>query len=437
MAQWAERVNSMSQFTTREEQGLYVHILPTKKYKMTSIVVNLIQELKEETATGLALLPYLLMRGSQKYPTTEKLNLALDDLYGASLHGAIVKKGERHILDFTMSVPNEKFLSTEVNLFGQALEILGSVLTEPLTENGGFLPSYVEAEKTQQQKRIAAILDDKTSYARERCLEEMTKGEPFSIARLGRAEQLEQLSATDLYALYEQVRKTAPMHVYVIGDVEVDATAEQLFAAFRTERAVQEDFAPVQMHREARDVQRIVDHMDVKQGKLNVGFWTNTSYGSDDYAALTVFNGIFGAFPHSKLFLNVREKNSLAYYASSRNDTLKGLLYVQAGVEFANFEKALQIIEEQLEEMKQGHITEQEMEFTISGYVNSYKTSLDQPTTLADIHLNGLIGGKVRTTEEMIELLQKVTVEDVVRVAQSVTLDTVYMLRGKEEESHA
>ncbi|WP_170119472.1 EF-P 5-aminopentanol modification-associated protein YfmF [Tumebacillus permanentifrigoris] len=430
----------MSQFITREEQGLYVHVLPTKKYKMTNIVVNLIQELKEETATGLALIPYILMRGSQHYPTTEKLQLALDDLYGASLHSTIVKKGERHVLDFTMSVPNEKFLSTEVNLFQNALDILAGVMTAPLTENGGFLPGYVDAEKEQQRKRMAAILDDKTSYARERCLEEMTQGEPFAIPRLGREEQLATITPQELYNLYQEVLRTAPMHVYVIGDVDAEQTAEQLFRVFRSEgaaRAVREDFQPVQVEHTPREVKRIVDRLDVNQGKLNVGYWSNVSYASDDYAALSVFNGIFGAFPHSKLFINVREKNSLAYYASSRNDSLKGLIYVQAGVEFENFEKALAIIEEQLEEMKRGNITEQEMEFTINGYVNSYKTSLDQPTTLADIHLNGLIGGKVRSTEEMIELLHKVTVEDVVRVAQAVKLDTVYMLRDKEGDSHA
>lgn len=430
----------MSQFITREEQGLYVHVLPTKKYKMTTIVVNLIQELKEETATGLALLPYILMRGSTQYPTTEKLQLALDDLYGASLHGSIVKKGERHVLDFTMSVPNEKFLSTEANLFQNGLDILANVMTAPLTENGGFHPGYVDAEKEQQKKRMAAILDDKTSYARERCLEEMTKGEPYAIPRLGREEQLATITPQELYSLYQDVWATAPMHVYVIGDVDAEATTDQLIRVFCREgaaRAVREDFQPVQVVHTPREVKRIVDRLDVNQGKLNVGFWSNIAYASDDYPALSVFNGIFGAFPHSKLFLNVREKNSLAYYASSRNDSFKGLLYVQAGVEFANFEKALTIIEEQLEEMKQGNISEQEMKFTISGYINSYKTSLDQPGTIADMHLNGLIGGKVRSTEEMIELLQKVTVEDVVRVAQGVQLDTVYMLRDKEGQSHA
>ncbi|WP_052036491.1 EF-P 5-aminopentanol modification-associated protein YfmF [Tumebacillus flagellatus] len=427
----------MSQFATREEHGLQVHVLPTQKYKMTTIVVNLIQELREDTVTGLALIPYVLLRGSAQCPTPEKLNLALDDLYGASLHGLSIKKGERLVIDFTMSVPNEKFLATEVNLFEKALEILSGVLTNPVTENGGFLPAYVDAEKEQQKKRMAAIIDDKTSYARERCLEEMTKGEPFAIPRLGYEQELETITPQELYALYQQMLSSSPAHVYVIGDVDPDQVSQQIFKAFSFERNVRGDFPPVNVTHQAGEVKTIVDRMDVNQGKLNIGFWTNVGYDSDDYAAMMMCNGIFGVFPHSKLFLNVREKHSLAYYASSRNEALKGLLYVQSGVEFANFEKALEITKEQLKEIQQGNITDQEMEFTLKGYVNSYKTSLDQPGSLADIHLNGVIGGRVRTTEEMIEQLQNVTKDDVVRVSQGIQLDTVYMLRDQEGESHA
>ncbi|MBL0386595.1 insulinase family protein [Tumebacillus sp. ITR2] len=427
----------MSQFVTREGHGMHVHVLPTKKYKMTTIVVDLVQEIRAETVTGMALIPYVLMRGTKQHPTAEKLQLALDDLYGATLHTAILKKGDRQVIDFTMSVPNEKFLNTEENLFEKALEIIAGVFIDPVTENGGFSPEYVNAEKEQQKKRMAAIIDDKNSYARERCLEEMTKGQPFSLPRLGFENELETITPQELYSLYQKVIKTAPTQVYVIGDVEPEQVFEQIFRALGFERTVQDLFAPSQRAHEKREVKRVVDHMDVKQGKLNVGFWTNLDYDSDDYCAMLMFNGIYGTFPHSKLFLNVREKNSLAYYASSRHDGLKGILYVQSGVEFANMEKALAIIVEQLEEMKKGNITDQELDFTLKGYINAFKTSLDQPTTLADSHLNGLVGGKMRSHEELIEQLQKVTKDDIVRVAQGVQLDTVYMLRDKEGESHA
>ncbi|MGZ4162492.1 MAG: EF-P 5-aminopentanol modification-associated protein YfmF [Tumebacillaceae bacterium] len=427
----------MSEFQTREERGIHVHVLSTQKYKMNTIVATLTQELREETATGLALLPYVLVRGSENYPTPEKLQLALDDLYGASLYAVIDKKGERQLVDFTMTVPNEKFLSTDEPLFGKALDILASVMTRPLTVDGAFSAEHVNAEKEQHKKRIEAVLDDKIQFARERCLEEMTKGEPYSIPGLGRESQLASLDPKSLYELYQQVLRTAPLHVYVVGDVTLDEVAEQIFKAFSLERATVDTFSEVKIEHEARQVNEVVDRLDVGQGKLNIGFWSNVAYSSPDYPALVVANGIFGTFPHSKLFVNVREKNSLCYYCSSRLDALKGIIYVQSGVEFANMEKARDLIIEQLEVLKKGEISEEEMSFTINWLINGYKTSMDAPTSMADNRINGLIAGLARPPESMIEALQKVTKEDVIRVAQGIRLDTVYMLRGKEESAHA
>jgi predicted Zn-dependent peptidase len=425
----------MSEFQTREERGIHVHVMPTKKYKLNTIVATMTQELKEETATGLALLPFVMMRGSEGYPTPAKLQLALDELYGASLVGVIDKKGERHVVDFTMTVPNQKYLKTTDDLFSKALSILSDVMLRPLTKDGGFLPEYVAAEKEQHRKRLNAVIDDKIAYARERCLAEMTKGEPYAIPRLGRAEQLEEWDGRKLYELYRRVLKTAPMHIYVIGDVEVDEVAMQIFQAFDMPRETQDAFAPVKVEHGTRPVQEVVEEMNVNQGKLNIGLWTDVGYASDEYPALVVANGIFGMFPHSKLFVNVREKNSLAYYCSSRQDAFKGLLYVQAGVEVANFDKARSIIVEQLEEMKKGNISEQEMSFTINGLINSYKTSMDTPTSVADIHINGLIAGRVRTSEEIMEAIRSVTADDVVRVVQKWRVDTVYMLKGESADA--
>jgi len=421
----------MNEFVTREERGIKVHVLPTQKYKVNSIVATFTQELREETATGLALLPYVLMRGSERHPSPEQLQLALDQLYGATLSGTIDKKGERQIIDFTMTVPNAKFLATEDDLFQQALDILADVMLRPVTADGGFRPAYVQAEQEQQHKRIRAVLDDKIQFAKERLLEEMTKGEPFAIPRLGREEQVDAQEPQQLYALYQQVLKTAPMNVYVIGDVDVDTVASQIFRTFAMERAPEEQFAPVQTRHEVRSVREVVEKMDVNQGKLNIGLRANIAYADEDYPAMVIANGILGAFPHSKLFLNVREKHSLAYYASSRLDGLKGLLYIQAGVEVANFDKAIGIIKEQLNELKQGQITEEELSFTVNGMINSYKTAMDSATSLADIYMNGLIGGRVRMPDEMIQQLAQVTIDDVVRVSQGLVLDTVYMLRDQ------
>lgn len=425
----------MTQFETREQRGIYVHVLPTKQYRYNTIVANMIHELQEETATGLAMVPYVLMRGSEQYPTPEKLQLALDDLYGAALSGSIEKKGERQVIDFTMEVPNEKFLSTQEPLLQKAFGILSDIMLNPRMENGGFQQQNVDAEKEQHKKRIRSVIDDKMQYARERCMAEMTKDEPYSIPRLGYQEQVDTVDPQELYKMYQNVLKTAPIHVYVIGDVETDDVARLIFDTFSFAREPRKEFPPVQTAHEARARREVVDRLDVNQGKLNLGLWANVDYASDDYLAMVVMNGIFGGFPHSKLFLNVREKHSLAYYAGAAYDALKGVIHVSSGVEFKNFDKALEIIEEQLELMKKGEITDNELSYTVKGLINNTKTALDSPTSLAAMHLNGVIAGRVRPQEETIEQLKAITKADIQRVAQGVQIDTVYKLQNKEEES--
>jgi predicted Zn-dependent peptidase len=422
----------MNQFETREDRGIHVHVLPTDKFRMNTIVATFVQELREETATPLALLPYLLNRGSLNYPTPEKLQLALDELYGASLLGSIDKKGERQIIDFTMNVPNEKFLQQGEGLFQKALGILSDVMLRPLVQDGGFLPEYVNAEKEQHIKRIQAVIDDKITYAAERCNEEMTKGEPYSIPRLGYESKVGEIDPKSLFELYQHVLKTAPIHIYVVGDVDTEQVAQEIFDVFNSERAPQHDFAEVQIKHETGQIKEVVESMDVNQGKLNLGVWTNVDWASDDYPAMQVLNGVLGAFPHSKLFTNVREKHSLAYYCMSRLDGHKGIISVNSGVEFDKMEQALEIIKEQFEAIQKGDITKEEMEFTVAGLINAYKTAMDTPTSITDFHLNGLVAGRVRTREEMIDAFQKVAVEDVVRVAQGLQIDTVYMLCKKE-----
>ncbi len=421
----------MDQFQTREERGIHVHVLPTDKFRMNTIVATFTQELCEETVTPLALLPYLLNRGSEQYPTPEKLQLALDGLYGASLFASIDKKGERLVVDFSMNVPNEKFLKQGEGLFQKALGILSDVMLRPRTEADGFLAEYVQAEVEQQKKRIAAAVDDKINYAGDRCTEEMTKGEPYAIPRLGYAEKLDDVTPQSLYQLYQDVLRTAPIHIYVIGDVQPEDVFAPIFSVFDMEREPQVDFAPVKIVHETSEIKE-VDRFDVAQGKLNVGIWANVAWESEDYAAMQVLNGLFGVFPHSKLFVNVREKHSLAYYCMSRLDGHKGVITIFAGVEIDKIEQALAIIKEQFEAIKKGEISQEEMEFTIAGLVNAYKTAMDTPTSIADFHLNGLIAGRIRSREEMIEKFQRVTIEDVIRVAQGMQFDTIYTLRNEE-----
>ncbi|UOF90488.1 insulinase family protein [Fodinisporobacter ferrooxydans] len=424
----------MTEFVTQRQAGVTIHVLPTDQFKVNTIVVNFHRPLYESMATGTALVPYLLMRGTKTYRDAQALQTALDDLYGAAINGYIVKKGERQIVEFVLQVPNEQFLNANEPLLDQALSVLQEILFHPRLDANAFPKDQVEKEKALHKERILSIIDDKIAYASERCLETMCKDEPFGVPRLGTVEQLEKLTHEELYQTYTQVLQASDIHVYVIGQLDPDTMFKKIGDVFQQNPFANRkpDFPSIQIRSKRSEVQTIVEHMDVNQGKLNIGYRTGTTHGDELYPAMIVYNGILGGFPHSKLFINVREKASLAYYASSRLESLKGILYVQSGIEIQNYEKALSIIQQQFEEMKTGNISEQEFAFTRDGLLNQYRTLQDQPVNIADLYTNGVVSGTTRTIAEMMEAIQHVTVEQVVQFAQRVQLDTVYFLRDQE-----
>jgi predicted Zn-dependent peptidase len=423
----------MQDFSTYRESGISVHVMPTKQFKVNTVVVDFHRPLTAEMAASTAMLPYLLMRGTKTYRNTAALQRALDDLYGASLNGYVVKKGERQIMEFVLQVANERFMNGAGDLFDKALELLADVLFQPQIQNQAFDEESVQKEKQLHKERILSILDDKIAYAAERCLAEMCKGEPFGVPRLGTVEQLETLDSRDMYKAYETVLGQSDIHVYVIGQVEPDQVIQKVQSLFQRNPFSHRspDFPAVKTRSTRGDIQKIVEEMDVNQGKLNIGYRTDTTHADPLYPAMVMYNGILGGFPHSKLFVNVREKASLAYYASSRLESLKGILYIQSGIEIQNFDKALSIIQEQVEAMKNGTISQQEFDFTRDGLLNQYRTLADQPIHIADVYTNGVISGKTRSLHELMEAIENVTLEQVVEFAQKVSLDTIYFLRDQ------
>lgn len=428
----------MKPFMTLERNGLSLHVIPTDKFKFTTIAVNWQTDLTEETATSCALLPHVLMRGCQMYPQAHLIQQALDDLYGASLHVGVAKKGERQVMQFFLKMANEKYIGKGESVGQKALQLLGEIILRPVIAAGGFDPGFVDNEKEQHRKRIDALYDDKIQYAVERCLSEMTKGERYAISRLGKKEDLTKIDGENLFHVYNDLLPQAQVDVLVVGAVRPEQMGQWMEAYLAWPRRGKQILRETEIVPQPKMVKEIVERQDVMQGKLNIGFRTGgITYRSDLYPALVVYNGIFGGFPHSKLFVHVREKASLAYYATSRLDSLKGLMYVQSGIEIANYEKAVSIIKEQFAAMQEGKISEEELQFTKNGLINQYRTLMDSPEGMIDVYVNGLISGRLRTLEEMCEAVQQVTVEDVVAVAQQIHLDTIYFLRNKEERADA
>ncbi|EJQ48484.1 Uncharacterized protein BWINRASL_03626 [Bacillus mycoides] len=412
--------------------GLRVHIIPTDKYKTNTFVFRLKAPLNEETVTERALLPYVLQSATEKLPSVIRLRQYLEELYGSSLAVDVSKKGEDHIISIYVDIANETYLRDAPPLFEKALSMLSDIVLHPATEGDGFLSSIVESEKRALLQRIEATYDDKMRYANERLIEEMCKVEPYRLSANGKKESVASITKESLYQYYQKVLAEDEMDLYIIGDISEDAM-ELVNKYFSISPRARKE-RNVLLHKRNNEEKEIVEKQELKQSKLNIGYRTFITYKDEDYFALQLFNGLFGGFSHSKLFVNVREKNSLAYYAASRFESHKGLLFVMSGIEAKNFEKAVEIIKEQMKAMQNGDFSEEEIQQTKSVIQNQILEAIDTPRGFVEMLYHGVISERTRPVEEWLTGIESVTKEEIVKVANNIELDTIYFLHGTEGE---
>jgi predicted Zn-dependent peptidase len=414
--------------TIKDMKGYKLHIVKTEKFKTNTIVWKMKTPLTSENVTKRALLPYVLQSSSKAYPSTSKLRSYLDELYGANLYVDVSKKGEYQVLSFSLEIANEKFLSDPEPLLKKGMELIAEILVNPLAENESFDKETVEKEKRTLKQRIQAVYDDKMRYSNFRLVQEMCKGEPYALHVNGEIDDIPALNEQNLYEYYKQAFSEDELDLFIIGDVnedEVQSIAEGLLQfEQRTPKSVEAVKA------DNVEEKTVKDKEDIKQGKLNIGYRTNILYGDQDYYALQVFNGIFGGFSHSKLFLNVREKNSLAYYVASRLESHKGLMMVMSGIEFNNFELAVKIIREQMDAMKAGDFTEQEIEQTKAVIENQMLETMDTARGMVEVLYHNVVSEQKVNLDDWLNGMSKTTKEEIIEVAKKVQLDTIYFLTG-------
>ncbi|MDM5198930.1 pitrilysin family protein [Fictibacillus enclensis] len=414
--------------------GMTLHTIETTKYKTTSLILQIKSPITEEEVTKRALLPYVLQSGTERYPSSKELRGALDGLYGATLGVDLSKKGEYQIITLRMDVANEKFLSDNTPLLDRAFELLSQVLLKPAKQGEGFLPRIVQKEKRSLKQQIESIYDDKMRYANKRLIEEMFDEEPYRFNVYGNEQEVDSISPETLYEYYQKVMKEDEIHLYAVGDVSRNALQElaKKHFVFPQDRMEPKRTSPTGKQR-VDEVKEVFEEQEVQQGKLHMGYRTYITYSDPEYLALQVFNGVFGGFSHSKLFMNVREKESLAYYAASRFESHKGIIFVMSGIETKNYEKTVKIINEQLEEIRNGNITDGELEQTKAMIRNQILETVDDSTGLVEVLYHEVVSRHKRTIEEWLDGIQNVTKEQVRDVSQKIQLDTIYFLKGRGE----
>jgi predicted Zn-dependent peptidase len=428
----------MAKFQSWDDGRFHVHVWSNRQFQTRFVNIKCVRRMRRDDVTSTAVLPYLWLEGTEHYPDAKALLRRADDLFGTVLRTGIGKRADRHVAELYAALP-EPVHTDDPSLFDETLALVLEVLTAPARDGAGFVPAHVERQRHLHRRRIEGVFDDKIAYAMERCAACAFDGHPAGLPRLGFEQDLDGLTPASLWQTHTQLLAEGEVHVYVVGQVDDPAgLAGQLLDALRDAFGARPE-APAPpvaavAPREDRDGAREhIEEQPIHQGKLNLAWRTGVGMASPEYPALLVATGILGGFPHSKLFLNVREKASLAYYASARLDALTGVVFVQTGIEPKNKGRALDIILAQVRALQAGEIRPEELDYTKRGLRNQYLQLLDQPMSMADVHFTGVLAGVVREPDDWIKAVEAVTLDQVVAAARRMRLDTVYFLHGSAE----
>lgn len=419
----------MSKFI-KLKNGIQLQIINDAKFKTSAISVNFINKLDKNTATINALLPYVLKRGCEKFPDTMELNRYLDELYGSKLSCNVTKSGDNQIISLT-GVTVSDIYAKEHKPFNKLAELIYEIIYKPYLCDGNFNSVYVEREKENMKLFIEGIKNDKREYARKRVIEEMFDNSVYGLYAYGDADSLAKITGDDLIKYYNNIFLSSISNIVVAGAVdeyEIEKTISALFENVN----IHNDYIDIYATSSRSESKTVIEPSDVNQSKLAIGYITEITRNHPDYFGMLLFDNLFGGSVHSKLFLNVREKLSLAYYAASRYNSYKGYLLVDSGIETKNYEKAKSEIEKQLNEMKSGNFSDKDIEYTKLALINNYKSAKDSLSALLNYYSASILVDNFLEIDDAIDKIKNTSKDDIIAAAQTVKIDTIYLLKGRD-----
>ena len=414
------------------KQGITIHKINTNKFKTNLFAIFLTSKLNKEDVTKNALLTAVLRRGTSKMPTQEEISKNLENMYGASFDCGVEKTGDNHVLKFYLESINNEFLPSEENLSKECIDILIDIVFNPIIENGAFKQEYVDGEKENLKQIIEGKIDNKAKYALDRCIEEMYKDEPYGVYKYGYIDDLGKITASNLYEYYQEFIKRVKIDIFVSGDLNNNIINE--IKENETIMQLNERNAEYNVNKENGEKTRIQEpnvvseSMQIAQGKLILGLDVLDNKKESKYST-SLYNIILGGSANSKMFQNVREKASLAYTAGSTYLRQKDNIFIKCGIDIPNYEKTVELIKEQLTQMKNGEFTDEDIENAktlVDASVGSISESQDSEITY---YFSQELSDEFVSTEDYINRINNVSKEQIVEVANKIQINTIYFLK--------
>lgn len=408
--------------------GVYFSSITDKRYKKNLISVAFSTQLSEDTATENVIVPVLLTKCNSKLPTYKAFNNKMSRLYASGIGGTAGRQYDLQTISFGAYYLDDIYALSGEKMTGIMTDILIDCLTSPVTENGVFSEKFVELEKKTVIDNIETAINDKRSYAIERAMKTICKGEPASVCSYGTVEKAKLITSDSAYKAYRRMLETMPCEIICTGCSDFDGVAEKFAAAFEKIGRHDIENTTIALSPVKTQTEEVTERLTVNQSKLVLGFKSH----SDDDAALVLLQKIFGGTTSSKLFRNVREKMSLCYYCSAARNDLKGIMLVNSGVENENIEKTKEAVIDQLEEIKNGNFTNEDINFAEMAIKNDFKSVADSAGNVSNWYFGCIRKNDIVTPEEKLGRYLGVSKERIIAAAKSMVLDSVYVLTGNE-----
>jgi predicted Zn-dependent peptidase len=371
----------------------------------------------------------IIERGTNTYKTARDLAKKLDEMYGAVLVCDVSKYGEMHIIDIKVQVPRSTLIKE--NLLKEAFELLNDVINNPLSDDTKFDEDIFNNEKNNLKSEILARQNDKLTHAIDRCLEEMCSEENYGVAQYGDVDVLEKVTNEELFTHFKNVMSTSAVDVSIIGDIDFDEVEKNIEENLTIQFTGKVDIPKEKIIFEEKEVKNIEEFHPVQQGKLVVGYRTNVPKENKMYKASLLCSLILGGGPSAKLFVNIREKNSLCYFIQSKVDKFKGVMFVVAGIELDKRDVVLSMVDEQLNDITIGNITDEEIEIAKESLTSGLRSISDFSNSYIGFYYSQLLCNDKVDVDRLIDDYKEVTKDQIVEAAKLIKKDTVYFMNGE------
>lgn len=415
--------------TTYLSPGIRLQCYTDNRFKQNALSIQYVRPMRREEAAMNALIPSVLLRGCNSAPDLRQITMRLDTLYGASVSPISRRSGDYQTTGFYVGMMDDRFTMGGEPLLEETLAFVGELLFDYPTENGGFLDAFVQGEKTNQIYAIEAERNDKRTYAAQQLLKKMCGPDSFGLPRMGEPEEVSAITPQALLRHYEALRRESPVELFYVGSAQpgkVEAALQKIFAGEKR------DYRPLppQTDLTPGPKQALSEAMEIAQGKLAMGYVTPITNRTPGFPAMQMLSTVFGGGMTSKLFQNVREKQSLCYSIGSGYYGAKGIVLVSAGIDFDKEQHVRQEVEKQLDACRRGEISQAEVDAARHSLISALQAVPDSPSSIENYYSTMTLNGCGMDPQRHRAALEAVTAEDLVAAAKTLELHSTYFLKG-------